>query len=150
MKKWFLAAGCIVAFMALPSPGTELGDLHPISLLVVEAERKNIHLITDTEDSGTGETLEAALRNLEETTPGHLFMDTVQNLIVTEQTRFLFPQLKDILRPGVMVCITDSEIDPKTIPEFLRTHQPKDRLSDTNESTPLQKLTYSEERYILE
>ena len=150
MKHWVFMLLALLALSVLPSPGTELGELHPVSLLLVDTEEKSIRLTTDTMDRGMGETLEGALRNLEDTTPGHLFVDTVEHLIVTEQTRYLLPQLKQILRPGVVVCITESEIDPKTVPEFLRAHIPKTRLSEAEESTPLEKLSMSEERYFLE
>lgn len=150
MKKWIVLAMALLIFTVLPSPGMELGELHPISMLSVGVDGKSIYLVTDTLDSGTGETLEAALRNMKATTPGHLFLDTVENLVITEQTRYLIPQLKSILRPGVLVCLADSEVNPETVPEFLRSHIPEYRLSETDENTPLQKLVYSEERYILE
>lgn len=150
MRKWIFLLLAMLAFTALPSPGTELGELHPVSLLVVRAQEKNIRLETDTMDVGEGETLDAALQNLEDTTPGHLFLDTVEYLILTEQTRFLIPQLKQLLRPGVTVCVTESEVNPETAPEFLHTHTPEQRLSDTDEFSPLKKLIYTEERYFLE
>lgn len=150
MKKWTVMLLALLAFMALPSSGTELGELHPVSLLVIRSQGKNIQLLTDTLDSGEGETLDAALRNLEDTTPGHLFLDTVENLIVTKETQFLIPQLKQLLRPGVNVCAAKSELNPETAPEYLNTHTPSHRLSDVDESTPLQMLIYSEERYFLE
>lgn len=150
MKKWIFMLLALLAFIALPSSGTELGQLHPVSLLVVRTQGKTIQLLTDTLDVGAGETLDTALQNLEDTTPGHVFLDTVEHLILTEQTRFLIPQLKQLLRPGVTVCVSESELDMQTTPEYLRTHTPQYKLSDTNASTPLQRLTYSEERYFLE
>ena len=150
MKKWTVMLLALLAFTALPSSGTELGELHPVSLLVIRSQGKNIQLLTDTLDLGTGETLDAALRNLEDTTPGHLFLDTVENLILTKETQFLIPQLKQLLRPGVTVCAAKSELNPETAPEYLNSHTPRYRLSDVDESTPLQMLIYSEERYFLE
>ena len=150
MKKWMFMLLALLAFTVLPSSGTELGELHPVSLLVVRTQGRNIQLLTDTVDVGAGETLDAALQNLEDTTPGHLFLDTVENLILTEETIYLIPQLKQLLRPSVTVCVTESELNSETAPEYLHTHTPKQKLSDADESTPLQKLTYSEERYFLE
>lgn len=150
MKKWIVLLLALLAFSSLPSPGTELGELSPVSLLVVDTEGKNIRLRTDTLDNGKGETLGAALQNLADTTPGHLFLDTVENLILTEETRFLLPQLKQLLRPGVAVCTTESELNPETVPQYLHTHTPRLKLSDVDVSTPMQKLVYSEERYFLE
>lgn len=150
MKKWIVMLLAALWFTVLPSSGTELGQLHPVSLLAIQTEGKTIHISTDTMDEGAGETLDAALRNLEDTTPGHIFLDTAENLILTEQTRFLLPRLKQLLRPGVTVCIAKTQIDPKTAADYLNTHIPKFRLSDTDEHSPLQELTYSEERYFLE
>lgn len=150
MKKWTFMLLALLAFTLLPSSGTELRELHPVSLLVVRSEGKNIRLLTDTADVGEGETLDAALQNLEDTTPGYLFLDTVENLILTEETQFLIPQLKQLLRHGVNVCATESELDPETVPEYLNTHIPRHKLSDVDESTQLQKLAYTEERYFLE
>lgn len=150
MKSWMIMALALVIFSFLPTPGTELGELRPVSVLMVEAEGKQVQLSTDTMDTGMGETLEAALRNLEETTPGHLFLDTVENLVITEQTRFLLPRLKAVLRPGVTVCVKKSEIDMETIREYLHSHPPDHRLSEAEETTPLQTLTCVEGRYLLE
>ena len=150
MKKWIVMLLALLAFTVLPSSGTELGELRPVSLLVIRTQGNNIQLLTDTLDLGTGETLDAALQNLEDTTPGHLFLDTVENLILTKEAKFLIPQLKQLLRPGVTVCAAKSELNPETAPEYLNSHTPRYRLSDVDDSTPLQMLNYSEERYFLE
>ena len=150
MKNRIVILLALLVFTALPSSGTELGELHPVSLLVIRTQGKKLQLLTDTMDMGEGETLDAALRNLEDTTSGHLFLDTVENLILTEETQFLIPQLRQILRPGVAVCATKSELNPETASEYLNSHIPRYKLSDVDEYTPLQMLNYSEERYILE
>ena len=111
MKKWIIMVLALLLLTMLPSPGTELGELQPISVLEVEAKGKQIRLSTDTMDAGVGETLDGALRNLEDTTPGHVFLDTVENLVITEDARFLLPELKRLLRPTVTGCMTETELD---------------------------------------
>ena len=150
MKNWILLLLGLVLLSILPTPGTELGELHPISALIVDTEGKQLRLTTDTLDCGVGETLDAALKNLEDTTPGHLFVETVEYLIITEQTRYLLPQLKQILRPGVAVCLGGTEIDPKSVPEFLGSHIPNTKLADAQKTGLLEKLSAVEGRYILE
>lgn len=150
MKKWALMLLALLAFTALPTAGTELGELHPVSLLLIRIDDKQVEILTDTNDRGVGETLDTAMKNLEDTTPGHLFLDTVENLILTEQTRYLIPRLKKCLRPGVTVCLAAGEIEVETLPEFLKTHKPKVRLQDAGQTTVLQKLECREERYFLE
>lgn len=149
MKKWIIMVLALLLLTMLPDPGTELGELRPVSVLEVETEGRQIRLSTDTMDVGVGETLDGALRNLEDTTPGHVFLDTVENLVIMEETRFLLPELKSILRPTVTVCITESTINLETVSEFLHSHVPGNKLRDADETTPLQNLTCSEERYLL-
>lgn len=149
MKKWIIPVLALLALTLLPSPGTELGELQPISLLMVEAAGKEIRLSTDTMDAGVGETLDGALRNLEDTTTGHVFLDTVENLVITKETRFLLPELKRLLRPTVRVCMTEAELDMETASDYLHSHTPQTELRDTDETTLLEKLTWIEERYLL-
>lgn len=149
MRKWWMMALALLALGVLPASGTELGELHPVSILLVQAQGKNIQLLTDTRDFGEGETLDAALKNLEDTTPGHLFLDTVEYLILTEQTRYLMPQLKQLLRPGVAVCTSENDLNLEALSDYLKTHTPKTTLRDADETTPLQKLICSEERFFL-
>ena len=149
MKKWIIPVLALLALTLLPSPGTELGELQPISLLMVEAVGKEIRLSTDTMDAGVGETLDGALRNLEDTTTGHVFLDTVENLVITKETRFLLPELKRLLRPTVRVCMTEAELDMETASDYLHSHTPQTELRDTDETTLLEKLAWMEERYLL-
>ena len=150
MKKWTWMLLALALATLLPTSGTELGSLHPVSVLLVGTEGKSLRLQTDTQDAGEGETLDAALRNLEATTAGHLFLDTVEQLVLTEQTRYLLPQLKALLRPGVRVCITEDPVNPETLPDFLKIHTPEAKLKDVTKTTPLQKLSCEEGRYFLE
>ena len=73
MKNWIMMTLALMAFSLLPSPGTELGELCPVSVLAVETEGKQIRLSTDTMDVGVGETLDAALQNLRKPHPGTCF-----------------------------------------------------------------------------
>ena len=54
MKNWIMMTLALMAFSLLPSPGTELGELRPVSVLAVETEDKQIRLTTDTMDVGVG------------------------------------------------------------------------------------------------
>ena len=89
LKHWIWAVLALLALAVLPSPGTELGQLHPVSLLEAGTAERQVYLKTDTNQIGWGETLDAAIEDLEQTTPGHLFLDTVQTLIVRPDAKFL-------------------------------------------------------------
>lgn len=150
MKIWIVMLLVLLGFSLLPSQGTELSELRPVSLLVIRAGANGIQIQTDTNDRGEGQTLQAALRNLEATTAGHIFLDTVENLIVEEETKHLLPELKQQLRPGVRVCVTDGELNPEAVSEYLKSHIPMGRLADLTGTSPLEKLSCTEERYFIE
>ena len=61
MKKWLIMVLALLIFAVLPTSGTELGELHPVSLLMIQTQGKQIQLYTDTLDQGNGEALDAAL-----------------------------------------------------------------------------------------
>lgn len=150
MKKWLFAAALLLACSALPSPGTELGELHPVSLLLVDNSGRQVVVQTDTGQLGTGETLPAALLELKETTPGHIFLDTVEYLVLQGNAQRLLPDLQQQLRPGVRVCTADEEAEAESLAEFLKSHPPKARLSELTAETPLQNIRIKEGRQLLE
>ena len=150
MKRWLFAAAVALLLPMLPNPGTELGELHPVSLLLVELDEKVIQLETDTHMIGRGETLDAALRNLEETTPGHIFLDTAENLVLRTGTKFLLPELCQLLRPGASVCVAEGEVKLDEAAEFLNFHTPDTTLLDVLHAESIPILHEREGRYLLE
>ncbi len=150
MRRWLWMLAALLIISVFPTSGTELGELRPAELLLLEMDGKHIRLSTDTEDSGFSETLDGALRDMSDTAPGHLFIDTVDILVVTDDAEIFLPQLKELLRPGVRVCRTDAQIDPVSAAEYLRVHRPALALSEIEDFNGLQHLIRMEERYKLE
>lgn len=148
MKRWLAAAALVLLFEFLPTPGTELGQLHPISLLKAEVKNRKVYIETDTKQSGVGETLDAAIQNLEQTTSGHIFLDTVQTLVVRPDAVFLLSDWKRWLRPDVRVCQSEDELDMESLAEYLQEHLPAAKLTDGDSRLPI--LHGTEGRYILE
>lgn len=150
MKWWAFAIAAFVLFSLLPSPGTELGQLHPVSLLLVQNEDNMVRLTTDTQETGAGENLAAAIRNLEETTTGHLFLETVENLVIEEDAQYLLPELRRQLRPDVRVCCPEGTLDMEEMSAYLNSHSPALRLENALPGKKLPALRVVEGRYLLE
>lgn len=150
MRRWIIMLAALLVVSLLPSQGTELSRLRPAAVLVLRVEGKQITLETDTNDTGTGETLEEALRDLQMTAPGEILLDTVENLILTENSRYLLPNLHQLLRPGVRVCTAKGEVDAEAAWQYLRIHIPAHKLQDVTEETKLSMLTWEEDRFHLE
>lgn len=150
MRRWIIMLAALLVVSLLPSQGTELSRLCPAAVLMLRADGKQISLETDTGDTGTGETLEDALRDLRDSAPGEVLLDTVENLILTENSRYLLTNLHSLLRPNVRVCTMDGELDAEAAWRYLRVHMPIYKLHDVTEESKLQTLTWEEERFHLE
>ena len=89
MNRWLFMLAALLPVSLLPSLGTELSRLLPAAVLALWEDGKQITLETDMGDLGEGETLEDALRDLRDSAPGEVLLDTVENLILTENSRYL-------------------------------------------------------------
>lgn len=148
MRNWIWMAAALVLLSFLPSQGTELGSLHPVGLLEISWDGQ-ICVETDTGDRGRGGDLQEALRNLKDSTPGTIFLDTAERLILTEDTRHLLPQLQTVLHPTAEVCLTREPVPPETAYPYLKAHPTGVMLQDTGRKV-LPILVYREERFRFE
>lgn len=150
MRRWIVMLAALLAFRLLPSAGTELSKLRPASLLYVNTQGKQIQLTTDTGDAGSGETLEAALQNMRDSSSGVIYLDTVEHLMVANSAAYLMPQLAELLRPTVRLCRAEGELNPEEAGAFLQAHIPRNQLHEQTDVRKLQYLKYQEGRYTLE
>ena len=142
----------LLAAAMLPTQGKEVGKLIPAAVLSVrlDEETNNVILQTDSENTGEGETTDAALLDLRAAAPGEVLLDTVEYVIAAEGDTAALLELKNILRPNVRVCKASEEVDLKEAWQYLRAHSPTVRMSEISENTVLQTLTWIEERFHLE
>lgn len=125
MKRWILyAAAFFLLSWFLPNRGTDVGELQPVELIQVYREHGLIVMETDTDDKGRGRTVSEALEDLKRTTPGTVFLDTADFLLLREGEEQLLPDLAEILRPGTEGCIVREKMLEKDAAEFLAAHSP--------------------------
>lgn len=122
MKRWIVYAVAAAALLALrPKEMKDVSGLIPIELLYINKEAGWIRVETDTGNFGVGRDLEAALKDLENTAPGKIFLETADYLIVTGDTAYLLPKLVTVLRPAAEVCL-GIEADAQAV-EYLKAHR---------------------------
>lgn len=112
-----LALLILLAF--LPNRGRELGQMIPVSLLYVYREGDELTVAADTGNYGSGKDLEEAIADLHRTATGTLYIRTADNLILTEDTKQLIPELYKLLRPSVQICIGQGNPDPKEADAYI-------------------------------
>ncbi len=149
MKKWiwFAMAGVAVAALGLlPFVRSDVAKLRPIEVIAVSVDDGKIEVDTDTDADGEGRTLEEAFKNMKRTTPGDVFLDTADFLLLEPGCETLLPELTEYLRPGCQVCLCVGELDMDKVAAFLRSHEPGVTLQDCRaETSALSTLVADEE-----
>ncbi len=150
MKRWIaLLAGFAAAMLIAPSQDTDIASLQPVELLYIYKEGGRVTVETDTGDLGAGGDLQGAMEDLKNTTPGEVFLDTAQYLLITESAEAYLPELKQILRPAAQVLRTEAEPDLETAVKYLSVHRSGLALKDWRAGMTIPKLTIKEGRYYL-
>ena len=84
MKKILLYILLLGAALIIPVEGTDVGKLLPVELVQLDKMGDTVVISTDAGATGTGETVKAAIRDMEKTAAGIVFLDTADYLLVTE------------------------------------------------------------------
>ena len=143
----YVAALALLAFA--PVQGAELGKMRPVEVVLASRQGNTLVLSTDTGDVGQGTDVLTALENLKATTPGTIYLDTAEYLLLAEGTEDAVQHLKGVLKKSVRVCMADSTIDLKEAAKFLSVHGelPKLKTWKTGEKLPC--LRVVGERFLL-
>ena len=106
---WAILLAVPVVLGLLPLRGTDVGDLEPARLLLIDKAENGVRIESDTGAVGTGETPELALADLEETAEGTLFLQTVQTLVFSRAALSALPEAAQSqkLRPAARVYAAD-------------------------------------------
>ena len=97
----------VISVLALLAPVNRLdaAKLLPVEAVAIYLENGRVALKTDTENRGSGETAEAALKDLKENASGIIYLDTASFLLVgegaEEPARELLGRLKRKVKVGI-------------------------------------------------
>lgn len=155
MKYWLTALSlCALAALRwlMPVQGTDVAQLQPVELVAFSVENGTILMETDTGDQGTGPSLKAAAANLTETAQGHIFLETVNYVLLEESAQALLPEIvQSHIRPSTLVLRCEGDVDLEQAAEFLAVHTPQTTLWDWKlNPDPLEVLGEEEGRLYLE
>ncbi len=148
MKNIILYIGLLALVLLIPVDGIDVADLQPVQTVVLYREDEKITLATDTGDIGAGEDSLQALQELKATTPGIIYLDTADYLLVSEEVLAQVNALRDHLKSSVEIYCFRGQIDPKAVSKFLSVHGNGPKLKQWNEAMPLPVLTTENDRII--
>ena len=139
----FLAAALV---LYRPVQATELDDLIPVEMLWVEADEKGIS-VAGKDVQGFGRDWVSALRDLERTASGTVFLETVERIAVAEEAADCLPELltDERLRPSVQLYLLRGSASEE-LEAFAKAH-PSEATAERPENPPV--IIEEEGRYYL-
>ena len=146
MKRILIYIAALAVLGLAPIKGTDIGSLHPVEVILICRDGDNVLLYTDTGDWGKGTDGISALKNLKETTPGTIYLDTAEYLLIAEGSEEIAEQLRPVLKKSVRICMAEKEVDLKEAALFLPVHGNLPKLKGWNPGAELSKLTVVEKR----
>ena len=140
MKRIVIYLLVLGAALVFPADGMDISKLQPVGLVQLYMVEEKVVIKTDTGDSGIGNSVHAAFKNMEDTTPGVIFLDTADFLLVSASAKGELDALAEYLKPSIRVCIAEENIDPVQAAEYLAMHRPSMRLKELDKTYQGQKL----------
>lgn len=109
----------LLLFMA-PVQRLDVAQLEPVQTVAVSVQSGQVMIETDTGQQGSGETVADAVDKLEKATPGVIYLDTAQYLLITEDALFCAEELRPYLRSSTKVCLWDGKSSVNGAALYLR------------------------------
>lgn len=104
MRKLAYAVILGLLFLA-PVKRLDVANLQPVQTVAIYTEPGFVVLETDTHNIGRGTSVTDAVANLEETTPGVIYLDTAEYLLVSKDAETYVDALREYLNPSVKVSL---------------------------------------------
>lgn len=104
MRKLAYAVILGLLFLA-PVKRLDVANLQPVQTVAIYTEPGFVVLETDTHNIGRGTSVTDAVANLEETTPGVIYLDTAEYLLVSKDAETYVDALREYLKPSVKVSL---------------------------------------------
>lgn len=119
MKRILVYLLITAALALVPLERTDVADLRPVQTVALYKTPEGYRIETDTQDVGSGKTVDSAYQDLLDTTSGIIYLDTADFLLISEAA---LPGLQDMdkyLKNGVKACSVIGEGDLKAVSKFL-------------------------------
>lgn len=126
-----ISYGVILAMLFLaPVERLDVAKLQPVQTVAIYTEPGAVVLETDTHNIGRGASVAEALENLEQVTPGVIYLDTAQYLLVSKDGEGYVDALRDYLHSDVRVSAWDGVGNVEIAARFLSTEKDLPKLRD--------------------
>lgn len=146
MKRIIIYILLLVLVLLVPVERLDIATLRPVQTVAVTMAGKSCTIATDTGDVGTGTDVISALEDLKRTTPGIIYLDTADFLLVGEGAQEQALQLKPYMTDSVRVYQVKGSPDLEEASQYLQIHDKGVPLSTWQSGTSLPVLDGTKER----
>ena len=131
----------LVLLFFAPLERLDVAKLEPVQTVAISMVDGQVVIQTDTKNKGQAENIQAAIDDLEKNTPGVIYLDTAEYLLVTEEVFSYTNAIEPYLRPTVKVCLWDGRGQVEEAAKFLgiRNDLPSIRQWNTDKGCPVEK-----------
>ncbi len=140
MRRIILYCLILVAVLIIPVERLDVGKLEPVQAVWAYRENNEIVLETDTQDRGSGQTVEEALADMKEHCLGIIYLDTAQFLLVSDDVRDQIPALSQYLKGSVDVCQWDGQGSVADAAKYMAAHKNGYKLKNWTKDVKLPNL----------
>ena len=120
MSKFIYIIIVLLCFLA-PVKRLDVVKLQPVQVVAIHKDGNDIVITTDTNCQGRGTDIVNAYRDLERTTPGVIYLDTAEYLLITQDSVGYIQELQQYLRPSVEIAIWNGNGDVNVAGKYLST-----------------------------
>ena len=139
--RWLLYSVVLGTALMVPLEKNNVGNLQPMEAVYLKLEGEQVVIRTDTGDQGAGETMTDAVKDLHNTAPGIVYMDTADYLIVNENAKGIIEDAAQYLKPSVRMCMTKEDVDLMYAAKYLNAHKPNVKLCDEENYQNIERLS---------
>ena len=125
-----LYAAILSLLFFAPVKGLEIDKLEPVQTVAVRMDNGAVVLETDTGNRGIGETVTLALEDMKAHTPGVIYLDTAEYLLIAECAETAAEALRAYLSANVRVGKWDGIGDVALAEKYLNIRSDLPKLKD--------------------
>ena len=122
MKRIIIYVLILIALLFVPVKDNDIGKLQPVEVVQVYRQGQQVTIRTDTGDLGVGNTAQLALQNLKDTTPGYIYLDTAEYLLIEASAEAEVDGIRHELKKAVRICSVADSVDLKSAAQYLSVH----------------------------